>query len=63
MLFVGVMTSFDDTRFLKVLSNNVSLAQLLVSLLERTFPTCSSPNLPVDFSTGEQMSFPLKYYK
>ena len=37
--------------FLKVLSNNISI--LLVSSLERTFPTCSAPNLPFDFSTGD----------
>ena len=37
--------------FLKALSNNISI--LLVSSLERTFPTRSAPNLPVHFSTGD----------
>ena len=32
---------------------SLSLVLVLVSSLERTFPTCNAPNLPVDFSTGD----------
>ena len=42
----------DWLHFLKVLANNSSLA-CLVLVLERTFPTCSASNLPVDVSTGD----------